>query len=104
MSRKFILILLMLSFLFNFLWESIHGFLLYEGLDKFLSTDYTKLILYASTIDALMIISCYLLASIFMRETDWIDDKKGRIIFSTLAFVFAIFVEYRGVYLLKKWS
>src|SRR3989344_3112298 len=101
---KFLTHLFILSYLLNFLWESLHAFLFYEGLDNFLSGDYVKLMLYVSGVDALMILACYLLTYLLVREFRWFKMRKGKMLFSLFAFAFAVFVEIKGVYIQNKWS
>ncbi|MDO8508145.1 MAG: hypothetical protein Q7S27_00505 [Nanoarchaeota archaeon] len=97
--------LFLISFGLNFIWESYHSVLFYNCCENMNSPTYLRLISHVSIIDAGMILLAYFLVGL-KSGLIWIRDKKiGNYIgFSVIALILAIWIEYRGVYLLEKWS
>ena len=97
--------LLIVSYLLNFVWESFHTVWLYEG-HSFTAERFVPMISYVSFIDGLLIIGAYLIVSILFKDLSWINKIKSKHIktFSVVSIIFAIIIEYKGVYLLKQWS
>lgn len=94
-----------LSFMFNFIWESFHAVYLYKNHD-FEASLYIPMIIYVSSIDALLIDGLYLAAGLVRGKTLWI--KKVALLQGFLFFAGGIltagFIEYRSVYLAHRWS
>ena len=92
-----------LSYLFNFLWESIHAYLFYAGHQNYSLGFYFRMVAYAATMDALLILLLYLLVALFLREIFW-KNKKGYLLFFVFGLVLAAAIEYHAVFLASKWS
>lgn len=109
MKSKEILLLissiLLTGFALNFIWESYHSVFFYTCCTNMSAPEHLKLMSYVSTIDALLILVGYLLVSSKSGLT-WIKEKNRNnyIAFSIISLFFAVWIEYRGVYLLEKWS
>lgn len=94
------------AFLLNFLWESLHSPAYYmEGY----STDfnsYLRMLLVASSIDAIIIVAVFLGISLMIRDTNWLfkHDKIYYLISSVLGLVIAAITEFKSVYLQGKWD
>lgn len=93
------------SFLLNFLWESIHAVLFYEGHQTMESSFFVRMISYASFIDALMILIIFISGSIFWREFEWIKKYDSRKIIYTaiVGFLIAAIIEAKALFF-KQWS
>ncbi len=106
-QKKFLTMVLifLFSYLLNFLWESFHAIFLFTCCQNMDAPSFVRLISYASFIDALAISIMYITVSLFSGFS-WINkpNKKDLLIFSILGLIIAIWIEYRGVYLLHKWS
>ena len=100
-----ILLIFILGFSLNFIWESFHAIFLYTCCQNMDAPSFVRLISYASFIDALVISIMYIAISLFSGFS-WINkpNKRNLLIFLLLGLIIAIWIEYRGVYLLKKWS
>lgn len=93
----------LLSYMLNFLWESIHAYLFYAGHQSYSWGFYFRMIAYAATMDALLILLLYLLVALFLRTIFW-KSKEGYILFFTLGLIVATVIEYHAVFLAGKWS
>ncbi len=102
----FLLTLFCSAFLLNFLWESIHGAFLYQGIGDLPSKAYLPLMLYATVVDAVLITVMWILTSLILRNTSWIDVKKPLpwAIFSIFGLVFALFIEIRALFFQHRWA
>jgi len=67
--------------------------------------EHLKLMSYVSMIDGLMILLSYGLVSL-KSGFFWIKERKinNYLAFSSIALIIAVWIEYKGVYLLKEWS
>jgi len=93
------------GFLINFFWESWHGVYLYE--DMWGSVEaYVALITTASLGDGLYLTLVYMLGVLLFKNTVWMSRLTSiRIWYIVGAGVaLAVFIEYKGIYLLQKWS
>ena len=101
----FAVVVFILSYLLNFLWESIHAKLFYTG---FLleNVNYWNLMIYASTIDSLLVILMYFTTALFFKDIYWIKktSKYKILLFITIGFLIAIYIEYLNVYILHRWE
>ncbi len=102
----FFAILFCSAFLLNFLWESLHGAFLYEGIGALPAERYVSLILYATSVDAVLIVAIYGLVSLVSRNMRWFEEKKKTplILFILLGLITAVFIEIRAVYFQNRWS
>ncbi|MFH1283809.1 MAG: hypothetical protein ABII27_09135 [bacterium] len=106
--KEVVLILMLMfvfSYLLNFVWESFHAVYLYED-HKFSSELYVPMVHYVSTIDALIVSGIYITVSVLFRNLLWIKfmNKINIIAFLLFGLLSAIIVEYRAVYLVRKWN
>jgi hypothetical protein len=93
------------SFLFNFVWEAFHAVYLYKMHD-FDAAKYIPMILYVSALDALIIPGMYLSVSLLWKDTLWLktSGKRQILVFFVVGLAVAAFIEYRAVFILKRWS
>lgn len=100
-----VLLIFLFAFLINFLWESIHAIFLYTCCLNMRAPEFVRLISYASLIDSVIISGLFIIIS-FISGPYWIKNtrKKEAFIFIISALIVAIWIEYRGVYLLQKWQ
>lgn len=108
MKLKRILICLagifLFSFLLNFLWESLHGFSLYT--DHIINSDkYVRMMIYMSFMDALTILTMYLVCAMFIKDVLWLKKLQRRrvVVFFIVGLIVAIAVEYWAVYVTHEW-
>jgi hypothetical protein len=68
--------------------------------------EYFRLISYVSLVDASLIIGIYLIVGFIFNDLFWINKIKSKFssLFVILSLLVAVWIEYRGVYLLQKWS
>lgn len=94
-----------LAFLLNFLWESIHAVLFYKGHANMESSYFVRMILYASAVDAILILLFLLLGCIFWQDINWLKDySQGKILFTlALSLATASLIEIKALYL-GQWS
>ncbi len=95
--------LFFLSYIFNFLWESIHAYLFYAGHQVYTAGFYFRMVAYAATMDALLIILLYFIVALLLRNIFW-DKKEGYLLFFLFGLVVAAVIEYHAVFLAGKWS
>ncbi len=100
-----IIIIFLIAFSLNFIWESYHSILFYTCCTEMPSPEHLRLMSYVSTIDALLILLGYFIISL-KSGFSWPNNrnKNNYITFSVIVFIFALWIEYRGVYILKKCS
>lgn len=93
------------AFLLNFLWESIHAVLFYEGHQTMESSFFVRMIAYASFIDALIILGIFISGSILWREIEWVKKYDSRKIVYTavVGFLIAAIIEAKALFF-KQWS
>lgn len=96
----------LLAFLLNFFWESWHGFALYAGINGLTPGAYVRLITYASTVDMLVLTAMFIGGAAIWQSEEWyerMDIKKYAYLIGVTVTV-AVWIEYRALYLLDKWS
>src|SRR3989344_2632300 len=100
-----VLVLFLISFGLNFIWESYHSIFFFTCCNDMAAPEHLKLMSYVSMIDGLMILLSYGLVSL-KSGLFWIKDRKvnNYWAFSLIALIIAVWIEYKGVYLLKEWS
>ncbi len=103
---RFVLGLTCCAFLLNFFWEALHGAFLYEGIGALSSKAYVPLILYASFVDALLIVVMYGLTALVFKNSSWIQTGKSSpwIFFIFTGIFFALFIEIRAVFFQHRWE
>lgn len=107
MKKKILMVFLVfaIGYTLNFVWESYHSVFFYTCCGEMSAPEHLKLISYVSFVDASLITGIFLVIGLF-RGFLWFKKKGKRdyIVFSVIAFFIALLIEYRGVYLLGKWS
>ncbi len=103
---RLLFVLFCSAFLLNFLWEAIHGAFLYEGLEKMISVEYVPLILYAATVDSVLIVFMWGLSTLALKDVNLFKTKLAFswVLFISLGLLFAIFIEVRAVFFENRWE
>ncbi len=100
MSKKiFVIYLIFISFVINYIWENLH-FSLYSSNTLGFQSVYS-LMLYASFIDTLVIVLAYLLFAVIFKEFYW-SKKKRIFLFAVLAIFISLIIEIRAL-ILGRW-
>lgn len=100
----FLINIFLLSYMLNFIWESLHAYFLYEG-TRYLSTAiYIRMVLYTATMDALFILLLFLTTALLLKDQEWPLKKKGYYVFFILGLLLAAGIEYNAIFLTHKWS
>lgn len=86
--------LFIISFILNFVWENLHKTLY---LSNTLPFSGIALMLYASFVDAFLILFIYLLTSPISRNWIWKINIKSISIFSLVTIIVAILIEVRAL-------
>jgi hypothetical protein len=90
-----------LAFLLNFLWESLHAFVLYESHDL-IASSYVPLMIYVSFWDAVMIFVSFIFVG-FIYGNNWDFKNKGYWLFISITLLFAVFIEVRAM-IQERWE
>lgn len=95
---------LVFSYLFNFVWESVHSDWLYGDHD-FGAARYVRMVGYASGIDALLVLGIFCFISLVWRDLFWIERMNPRHALAVVlsGMLVSGMIEYRAVYVLKEW-
>jgi len=96
--------LLVTAYLINFVWETTHS-VLYSGIASVSYNRYMPILHRASITDAFLVLGMFLLTAIIYKEfklKKW--EIKHYSLFVILGLIAAIWIEYRAVFLLGKWS
>ncbi len=102
---KIILNTLIISFLLNFSWEFLQS-PFYDCFDESLRSNYYHYIL-AILGDSIYTIIIYFIISILNKDLFWIKNswnRKNVINLIFIWFLLALFIEYKWVFILQKWS
>ncbi len=99
-----ILSLFLIAFMLNFIWENIY----YSFLDLYASHNMQinstiLLMLYASFVDAILILFSFLLLSILYKNFKWHEKRIRLIWFSVILMVIAIIIEMRAL-ITDRWN
>ncbi len=96
---------LVFSYLFNFVWESVHSVWLYGNHD-FGAARYVRMVAYASGMDVLLVLGIFCFISLVWRDPFWIRRMNAlQAVAVVLAGMFVSgIIEYRAVYVLREWS
>lgn len=99
-----LIVLLVIAFMQNFLWEALHAVFLYANHD-FAASKYIIMLLYVSAVDAVMILFLYFLNAIFFKELFWIKKLNSKKIYaySLLGLIIATIIELRA-FSLNRWE
>ena len=99
------ILILLFSYLFNFVWESFHSVLLYEG-HNLEVIRYIFMINYASITDSFLILGVYAIIALLWKDLLWIKKMNKKQIYITIiiGLIIAAFIEYRAVFLMHRWS
>jgi len=96
--------LLVTAYLINFVWETTHS-VLYSGITSINYNRYMPILHGVSITDASIILGMFLLTAIVYKEFKLKKWKlKHYSLFVILGLIAAIWIEYRAVFLLGKWS
>lgn len=93
-----------ISFLFNFLWESLHAVYFYQRHDLD-ALNYVPMMLHVSFVDGLLVLGLYLGVALGWLDLFWIRPfTAGQIsAFLAIGVVVAAAIEYRAVFYYHKW-
>lgn len=94
-----------IAFLLNFLWEALHSILFYKGHANYNAYFFVKMILYASSIDALIIFGIFLAGCLLWKGDCWIKKYDfNKILFTIiLGFVVAVIIEAKALFF-QQWN
>jgi len=102
-----VLLLIIFGFAFplNFLWEALHTVYLYQRHD-FQAVTFVPMLLYATTMDGLIIEALYLFVAAASRHLFWIRPLLGRhqFAFACGGCAVAALIEYRAVFVDHRWA
>jgi len=98
-------LIFVLSFLLNYIWESVHEAFLYKK-HSFNAEKYILMMLRVSTVDAFIILGIYFGVAALWKDILWLQKmKKNQVYASCLAgLVIAAIIEYWNVLLKEEWS
>ena len=98
-------LILILSFLLNYIWESVHEAFLYEK-HSFHAEKYTLMMLRVATVDAFIILGIYLGVATLWKDILWLQKMlRIQVYISFLAgLLIAAIIEYWNVLVVKEWS
>lgn len=93
------------AFLFNFVWETLHAVYLYKD-HNFLALPYVRMVMYASTVDASLILLIFFSGYFLFEKKHWLQNYKLKQSIFTIIFalLIAIIIEVKAVYVFKQWS
>ena len=96
MNKKYFLIIFIVStFILNFAWENLH-FPLYAGNNIGINS-YWLLMIYASFIDLVYILSAYFLIALTSKKLNWDLNLINIILFITILIIFSLLTEIRAL-------
>jgi hypothetical protein len=92
------------SYLFNFVWESIHSVWLYGG-HNFSADQYVRMVCYVSGVDAFLVLGIFFFISLTWRNAFWIKRMSSMhvLVIRLIGILVSGIIEYRAVYALKEW-
>src|SRR3989338_1536389 len=95
-----------LAWVLNFVWEVMHGPFLYNCCVVMSPERYVVWMANVAVEDGLLILGVYLFTALAMRSLFWIEkiERKSVLIFVAAALAVAVFIEYRALFLMDKWS
>ena len=98
-------LILMFSFMLNYMWESVHEAFLYKVF-KCMADTYVLMILIASVYDAFIIAGIYLGIAVLWKDIIWLQKMRGAQIYAAClaGLAIAAIIEYRYALVTKEWS
>jgi len=98
-------IVFVLAFLLNFVWETLHAVLFYEGHATFVAAFFTRMVLYASFIDALLILGIFCAGCMVFKGDCWLEHYGSKEFAFTivLGIVIAAIIEIKAFFL-EQWA
>lgn len=89
------------AFFLNFVWESIQAVFLYAGHAEFSAMFFVRMVVYASTIDGLLITSVFVAGCLLFKSDCWLESyKKKEVLFTVvLGVVIAAIIEIKALFL-----
>jgi len=99
------LVVFVLAFLLNFVWESIHAVLFYAEHASYVASFFTRMVLYASSIDALLILGVFCVGCLFFKGDCWLEHYRGKELLFTilLGLGIATIIEVKALFF-EQWS
>lgn len=104
MKYKIILLLVIIAFNLNFIWESFHAYYLYDTYKY--DVPYFILMFYVSFVDAFLILFIFFFWKVIWKDFYWYTKLNNfKYLYIILLWsLIAIFIEIKWVYLLYEWS
>lgn len=99
------IVLLSAGFVFNFVWEALHGVYLYQDHDV-RASQYVPMLVYVSGMDALLILGLYGWIALLWLDPFWTRNPGviRMLAFILSGIILAAAIEYRSVYVLNRWA
>ena len=99
------IVVFVLAFLLNFVWESIHAVLFYEGHAGYVADFFMRMVIYASSIDALLILGIFCSGCLLFKSACWLESYRGKEVLYTVALgvVIAAIIEVKAL-LFEQWK
>jgi len=99
------LVVFVSAFLLNFVWESVHAVLFYAEHASYVASFFTRMVLYASSIDALLILGIFCAGCLFFKGDCWLEHYRGKELLFTilLGFGIATIIEVKALFF-EQWS
>jgi hypothetical protein len=100
-----LLLIFILSFLLNYIWESVHEAFFYTK-HSFKAEKYILMMLRVSTVDAFIILGIYLGVAVLWKDILWLQKMLRIQVYIACAagLLIAALIEYWNVLLKKEWS
>ena len=94
-----------LAFLLNFVWESVHAVLFFEGHAEYVSGFFVRMVSYASFMDALLIFVIFCAGCLLFKGDCWLEHYGRKEFWFTvvLGIVFAAIIEIKNL-IFNQWS
>jgi hypothetical protein len=98
-------VIFIVSYLLNFVWESLHGVFLYKG-HNFDAKRYVRMVVYTSAVDGSLIVGIYLFTAFLWKDILWLQKTRRKEVYTVLilGLVTAALIEFRKVLILRTWS
>ena len=99
------IVVLVLAFLLNFVWESVHAVLFYEAHATFAASFFTRMVLYASFIDALLIFGIFCAGCFLFKGDCWLEHygSKEFMFTAVVGIIIAAIIEIKAIFL-EQWQ
>lgn len=95
----------LLSYVLNYVWESLHAVFLYEAHD-FPARKYVRMVSYVSAVDGALVTGLYLFTGALWRDLRWLRSMNRRQAYALFicGMIVAAAIEYQRVYVSKTWG